>query len=213
MIVSLNEIESLSYKAARGAGMSWGLAEETAYATRWLASRGMAWDRLLVALLERHDATASALLSASDIRSARAGSPLCPIHAGVAAADLLQLTGQLTIHDVLLPVWLLPFADRRSEATEEVSLAWGQGTCIVRAGDVANVDAIGAADRLDRVRLERRAVTRSVSESIQLPPVLSGVAADPVACAALERWAARTYVPASLQSRLAGAGAGLSDND
>ncbi|THF93305.1 MAG: DUF3726 domain-containing protein, partial [Sulfitobacter sp. SK025] len=29
MIYSLNEIEALSRKAARGAGMSWGLAEET----------------------------------------------------------------------------------------------------------------------------------------------------------------------------------------
>ncbi|NJO21709.1 MAG: DUF3726 domain-containing protein [Sphingomonadales bacterium] len=41
MIVSLNEIENLSLKACRGAGMSWGLAEEAAQAARWLA--GAAW--------------------------------------------------------------------------------------------------------------------------------------------------------------------------
>lgn len=213
MIVSLNEIESLSYKAARGAGMSWGLAEETAYATRWLASRGMAWDGLLAALLERRGETAAALLSGSDVRSSRAGSALCPIHAGVAAADLLQLTAQVTLHDVLLPVWLLPFACRRSNEAEQVRLVWNTGTWTARAGDFATVGALKPPDRLDWVRMERHAANLSVAEAPERPAVSSGIMADPAACAVLERWAARTYVPASLQSRLAGAGAGLSDND
>ena len=38
MIVSLNEIESLALKSARGAGMSWGLAEEAA--SRRVLARG-----------------------------------------------------------------------------------------------------------------------------------------------------------------------------
>ena len=36
MHASLNEIESLCKKAARGAGMSWGLAEEAGKAAKWL---------------------------------------------------------------------------------------------------------------------------------------------------------------------------------
>ena len=62
MIVSLNEIEGLSYKAARGAGMSWGLAEEAAFATRWLAVRDANWSGSLIALLERQGDTAAPAL-------------------------------------------------------------------------------------------------------------------------------------------------------
>ena len=51
MIVSLNEIESLALKAARGAGMSWGLAEEAAVAASWLAARSLPWAETLADLL------------------------------------------------------------------------------------------------------------------------------------------------------------------
>ncbi|HAG24232.1 MAG TPA: DUF3726 domain-containing protein, partial [Alphaproteobacteria bacterium] len=38
---SLGETAALALKAARGAGMSWGLAEETAASVVWLHSRGL----------------------------------------------------------------------------------------------------------------------------------------------------------------------------
>ena len=41
MSLSLNEVESLAKKAARGTGYPWGLAEEAAKASRWLAARGV----------------------------------------------------------------------------------------------------------------------------------------------------------------------------
>ena len=37
MNVSMNEVESMAKTAARGAGYSWGLAEEAGKATRWLS--------------------------------------------------------------------------------------------------------------------------------------------------------------------------------
>ena len=37
---SLNEIKALTVKAARGAGLEWGLAEEAAFAVIWLEMRG-----------------------------------------------------------------------------------------------------------------------------------------------------------------------------
>ena len=37
---SLGEIRSLSIKAARGAGMTWGLAEEAGFSVCWLEERG-----------------------------------------------------------------------------------------------------------------------------------------------------------------------------
>ena len=211
MIVSLNEIEGLSYKAARGAGMSWGLAEEAAFATRWLAVRDANWGRSLIALLERHGDTAAPALRELEMSSSRAGVAMCPIHAGAAVADLLPFNNRMTLHDVLLPVWLLPFAERIARATLNVELTWSTGVCSVRADAPLPLSASELPERLEWLRIERRASNRTDSATRSAIP--AGVPADPGDWAKLETWAHRTYVPASLKSRLAGAGAGLSDND
>ena len=39
---SLSETAALATKAARGAGMPWGLADETGFAVSWLHARGIA---------------------------------------------------------------------------------------------------------------------------------------------------------------------------
>ena len=41
MSYSLNEMEATAKRAARGAGYSWGLAEEASKATRWLCTQGL----------------------------------------------------------------------------------------------------------------------------------------------------------------------------
>ncbi len=55
MICSLNEIEALARKAARGGGMSWGLAEEAGKAVRWLSDNGFPGPWLLSKLLLQND--------------------------------------------------------------------------------------------------------------------------------------------------------------
>ncbi|MFV0475354.1 MAG: DUF3726 domain-containing protein [Pikeienuella sp.] len=47
--LSLNEVETLTLKAARGAGLEWGEAEDAALAARWLARHGFDWSALLEA--------------------------------------------------------------------------------------------------------------------------------------------------------------------
>jgi hypothetical protein len=216
MIVSLNEVESLSLKAARGAGMSWGLAEEAAHAARWLAARGWAWDRSLVGLLERREQIAAPMLAGHDISSSRQGLAICPIHAGAAMADLLHVHESVTLYDVLSPIWLVPFAHRRTGEHRSVEVTWSGGACSISAGGAISAEALGTQDApLGWIRVELKTDVSS-PDAVPMPtrPVIpAGTQADPAAWAALEQWAARTYVPASLQSRLAGAGAGLSDND
>ena len=41
MDYSLNEYEALAFKAARGAGLAWGIAEEAGKAVRTLSSLGL----------------------------------------------------------------------------------------------------------------------------------------------------------------------------
>ncbi len=49
--LSLNEVETIAAKAARGAGLSWGGAEEIGKAARAMARAGVAWDVQLLDLL------------------------------------------------------------------------------------------------------------------------------------------------------------------
>ena len=48
---SLNEIEALAKKAARGSGCSWGVAEDAGRAVRWLEARGLPGAEALGTLL------------------------------------------------------------------------------------------------------------------------------------------------------------------
>ena len=216
MIVSLNEIESLSLKACRGAGMSWGLAEEAAQAARWLAGTGLAWDQSLARLLAQRHQISGPSLSGRDIRGANDGSPLCPIHAGAAISDLLEHGTSLTLHDILEPVWLLPFAHRRAKPGCSVVLDWPIGTIRIGAAalEIAEQGVSGlAAGRLDWLRAELLSDDASAPGAVPVYRRSDERLADAAAWANLEAWAARTYVAASVQSRIAGAGAGLFDND
>jgi hypothetical protein len=49
--LSLNEVETIAAKAARGAGLSWGGAEEVGKSARAMAKAGSAWDIALLDLL------------------------------------------------------------------------------------------------------------------------------------------------------------------
>ncbi len=49
--LSLNEVETIAAKAARGAGLSWGGSEEIGKAARAMAKAGSAWDAVLLDLL------------------------------------------------------------------------------------------------------------------------------------------------------------------
>ena len=54
--LSLNEVESLAAKVGRGAGFSWGLAEEIGRGARQLAQGGLPWAEALLALAETAEA-------------------------------------------------------------------------------------------------------------------------------------------------------------
>lgn len=48
--LSLNEVESLAAKAARGAGLAWGLADDVGRAARRLAAAGLPWAEAVLRL-------------------------------------------------------------------------------------------------------------------------------------------------------------------
>lgn len=195
---SLNEVEGLAAKAARGAGLPWGLCEETGKAARWLAGNGLEWAPSLLALLSA---------PARD-------NMLSPLTIGSHLADL-GIAPQ-SVGPINHPLWLLPSAARIAAINgQAIRVTWdgividiwpfggammGPQDALLRARvpivDLTAVQA-GAGDGVEAVAFERS--TRSLVR--------------PQTWQALEVLGARTYVAASAQSRSKGAGAGVTDND
>lgn len=214
---SLNEVEGLAARAARGAGLPWGLAEETGKAARWLASCGLDWSSTLVGLLADHPHLAALASGAQTVLSpAEYGKPLSPIVAGAHIDDIALLAGDLAIAATAWPLWLLPFAARAAnETTAAVILGWADVAVTIwpYGGDVS-----GNAGAL-LTPLAEGVTWSHVAPGATAPA--TGTALTRVARSAVadDDWqrlvalGARTFVPASAHSRMAGAGAGLIDND
>lgn len=215
MIVSLNEIESLALKAARGAGMSWGLAEEAAAAASWLAERSQPWAETLAGLLAQQSATCQPRIDGDAIVPSRAGSRLCPVRTGAWLSDLGACARAIVVHDVLAPLWLAPFLARWGGSGRAVRLAWGEVTLSIGPDSLSNSGAIPSevavapfASRAEIALVSGAVSGRSVREFHR-----DGYPVPDDAWRALQALECRTYVPASAHSRLSGAGAGLLDND
>lgn len=185
-----SELRLLITKAARGAGLSWGLAEEAGWAADWLARARMP----------------AAEWAADWLAAACAGRP-DPVTAGVALADAAAgcdrgFTGGPVPEGLTAPGYLLPFLHRIAIRHGAVDLSDGVGHAAtvlpdgaVRFGPVWAPVAIG---------------WRLHPAQIPVPTTRVQTPASVVEC--LEGLALRTTVPASATSRR-DAGSALSDND
>ena len=194
LMCSHNEVGSLLYKAAVGAGYPVGIAEEVGRAGGWLSARGVdgvravrlaldgdAADR---SVLQREVAGLDRFFVAAD-RPARlmAGSPQILL-AGLAA--------------VMLPATVacvrLLFANGGVAAVSRGDLFGMGGDLPFDAGEVSVV-ALASVPSAPACPFQPRIAVREADWR------------------ALSAWAARTYVPESEVSRAVGAGAGVTDND
>lgn len=205
MSFSLNEVEAMARKAARGAGYDWGLAEEAGKAARWLCAQGLDGCGTLAALLQepRHATPhmAPGLWSAPGT--------LCPLITGAALSDRsAELTAApIRIAQVAHPQVLLPFA---------AGAARRLGTTLTLTCDTLTARTDGTG--LDMTPAPTLPATCDVEISragrmTATLPQQTRAAPDPAAWNVLAGLAARTYAPATDASRRLGAGAGLSDND
>jgi hypothetical protein len=210
MIVSLNEIEATVLKAARGAGMAWGLAEEAAQAARWLAARHLPFEAPFAFLLEAEAWRSEIAFDGRSLSPRAADCCLCPIRAGACLSDLGDRL-PVRLERVLCPLLLAPFAARQKGCLE---LAWPGVTLRFDAGRVNS-----ASQRLPVLNVakadaaELRWAGAFDGGAGLLASHEGGLMIDVAPWSKLQNFGARTYVPASLESRLTGAGAALSDND
>ncbi|MDG1377507.1 MAG: DUF3726 domain-containing protein [Yoonia sp.] len=216
MTYSLNEIEALCKRAARGVGLSWGIAEDAAKAVRWLASFDLPSVAPFAQVLALHDDMRDADFAPMSLTgpwSASAGR-LCPLLSGAALSDCAQLReGEtaLVLSHVVYPVLLLPFAAQVATRLQQVVMLSWDDLAVMSDGQ-----QIWLMDSKDQCGAEiAETVTFSHAErpaSSGRKPQVRGSASAAV-WAQLNDFAHRTYAPATEQSRLLGAGAGNSDND
>lgn len=213
---SLNEIEAHAKRAARGAGLSWGMAEEAAKAARWLASHDLAGPALLSEVLTQNDGLTHAQVAPATLDGewrAPAGD-LCPLAAGAALNDCAErlVAGQpIEMTNVSYPLLILPFAAWVAlHINQPVRVIW-QDVQIDTDGDGIWVQ--GPQSRINTAKVATLFCqpTTGRQDAPSHPGQRGDVAPD--IWARLNTFAQRTYAPATDASRLLGAGAGVSDND
>jgi hypothetical protein len=210
MIVSLNEIETTILKAARGAGMEWGLAEEAAQAARVLAPLGLPFEAPFLNLFSMRAWDTPPVLEGTKLRPGRADAWLCPIRTGAYLSDL-GVAGVTRLERLVSPLLLLPFAAR---ANRKIEMAWKGvrlrlaplGVMVISGGPCAL-----AANKAEEMSLSLFEYDQPEGSLRALQA--GGARIDEASWAKLQGFEALTYVPASAKSRASGAGAGEIDND
>jgi hypothetical protein len=191
--LSLNEVESLALKVARGAGYSWGLAEDVARATRAMARRGLPWAVALAGLARDAGTWRAASLEDWRRRDDANATPLCPVRLAARLIDdpSLLAEGPLRIANVGFPVWISAVL-AASDLGDKFDVDWSGGDGSTRAADVT---------------ISPRPTSRTPE------PLRRRAVAESRILAELGVVAARVYVPASEGSRVRGAGGGSVDDE
>jgi len=207
---SLNEIGGLCKRAARGAGLPWGLAEEAANAVRWLCAFDLPGPRLLADRLERFDGQPLGELTPLALDGPwRGGSgSLCPLITGATLSDWarpFEAQQRIELHDLRYPLLCCAFvADVAHALGRRIRIEWAgvslsmDGGGLVVQGDRGHLDH----DHAERVRC--CLVPAGLPLQISSPRIRASV--DPAAWARLAMFAERTYAPATEASRRLGAG-------
>ena len=216
---SLGETFSLLQKAARGAGMSWGMADECGRAGRWLLRRRLPLSPL-AELLESRETVCAPDPDSSPLCGSAPGRPMCPVAAGVLLCDEAKaLSGPVRAGETAWPLLLLPFlaeaAARRGDGRPSAAQAEWDGARIIAWPDGAAADSHSSPDAILAARtksvLIRFADFVPPRPGTALPPAKPDE--DDAAWNRLAALAARTLVPSDSVSRRSGAGAGLVDDD
>lgn len=193
--LSLNEAEALAAKAARGAGLSWGEAEDLGRAARWLAASGLDWADPLLGLVnnpaERDSLTG--LFRAAD---------------RAFGSEAFR-----AVVEYCRPSWALAVLAAVARGETGLDLGGSGFRFRLSPGGCASAENL-AADIGSAAPTE--ILVETSPESGSLPHRLARVTRRTTIPAASMRelgaFAARTYVPASAESRRLGAGGGRIDD-
>ncbi|MCB1448765.1 MAG: DUF3726 domain-containing protein [Nitratireductor sp.] len=214
--LSLNEIEAVSKRATRGAGRSWGMAEEAGKAVRILHEMGLPGGELLAGLLEATDNLSEAAIAPSSLDGHwhAASGVLCPVSTGATLGDIARdIAGgrEIRTSEIAFPLLLLPFVMAvASENHLALRLEWSDTSLQVSTNGIGT-DASPASLLAPVSESLACHITPETEAASAFGPPLHQMAQH--AWEILNAFAARTYAPDSEASRLKGAGSSLPDND
>lgn len=212
---SLNEIEAMAKRAGRGAGLSWGLAEEAAKGTRWLSSFGFPGTEMLAELLELNDQIppidVSPVSLSADLWHAPARR-MSPLIAGASLSDCavrLVDRGTITMQNVSLPLLAVPFMGGAALRLGVPVAAEWEGARLATDGKQLCVQ--GEPDALLAGHAGLLVFSAPADMTGKREPVMRADVSEQ-SWEKLGEFAHRTFAPATEESRLRGAGAGTNDN-
>lgn len=214
MTYALSELDVLGKKAARGAGLPWGLAEDAGKVIRWLASFGLPGPQSLSAMLngfEPSHLTEQAPQSIGIPSWAASSGVLNPLITGAALSDCaarLRQWGQITTGPMQHPLLLLPF-------TGAVALNLGTPVSVQWAGIQFTTDGHAVSCQgHDPGRQESHVCQTTVAINGRMTqpfPKVRRVTLPQETSDHLSSLAERTLAPATEASRRLGAGADTTD--
>ncbi|MEO0370343.1 MAG: DUF3726 domain-containing protein [Pseudomonadota bacterium] len=198
MTYSLGEVEALARKATRGAGFSWGMADEAGKTVRWLCRQGLPGAAALAGYLDsQQDAQGPDSPMLPDWSAAGA---LCPLICGALVSDLGAASVERHLHNLAWPILFLPHIGHH------MRLAWDSVTCSI--DDNVHISGEPMTPMASLVTLMQSQDVTGVACTATTRATLA-----PDVLATLNRFAARTYAPETDASKRSGAGAGLKDED
>ncbi|PIB23447.1 hypothetical protein BFP76_07810 [Amylibacter kogurei] len=194
MTLSRSETVAMVKRGARGAGYSWGMAEEIAAACATLCANGINAQPALSQYLS--------VIDGQSHRLAIQSWPLtqdhvCPFHLGCFIAESAQDGDVLTFNGVQSAVFLLPYVQR---------LAAIKGRNLhLRVGDMT-VD-VGADYIAGDIILDAHGTVVISTRKREFEPLCASPSYPVQYCEVMDRLGQKTMVPESDESRAKGAGA------
>ena len=205
---SLNEIDMTVRKAAVGSGWPWGLAEDIGRAAAWLCEYGE--DGAGAALVALREEPRPADMTMSDGAAAFASAQAA--QAGPAALDLLAAGSgidHVALQDLDSPLLLVGIAGvLTAEYRLTIELLAG-----VKRFALVGPEGLQLSMHVCKPGASIVAQRTTPNPPLASVPIVPALDINDEAWSAITALAARTYVPATDESRLRGAGAGLTDND
>lgn len=212
---SLSEIEALSKKSSKGAGLFWGHAEEVGKDIRWLSAYQLNGAGILATYLNSQSfnvSCANDIINKSGIWSAK-NKMICPIIGGTLIADRIHMINGNTIIQFARTAWPILLIAQLGRAAEDLKksfiIEWA-GFFIILSDEGIYYEGVNLycsqTESIIFTECNKTNVkyikhkTFSVSVKLKDWEILLNLAH-------------KTYAPETDSSKLYGAGAGLTDND
>ncbi len=215
---SLGETGALALKAARGAGMTWGLAEEASEAVVWLQARGLPGVSALCRYLSWYKLQKLISPKWSGILNGDNTNPYCPFIIGTAISDgaikiPTGLNTEVSLGLIRQPLLLLPFVS--TIAPEGHGLYVGDFFVSVALGKEKSLSHLDFSNALliDESKCFIRPVEKALPNfqlkvpPLRLPDCYGGC------INVFNTFAGKTYAPSTELSRSTGAGENSIDDD